>query len=79
MGKCLLDKHKGLSSGPSTHANSQMYVPVGSGDKGGLLGFARQPKQTMASSGLSERLCPEEIKLGATEEQTSTLLWLLYT
>lgn len=52
----MLDKHKGLSSGPNTHANSQMYVPVGSRDKGGLLGFARQPKHTMVSSGLSERL-----------------------
>lgn len=39
MGKCLLDKHQGLSSDPSTHTNSQIYVPIGSGDKGGLLGL----------------------------------------
>lgn len=43
MGKCLLHKHKDLSSNPRTHVNSQIAVPAGSGDKGGLLGFAPQP------------------------------------
>lgn len=42
MGKSLLHKHKDLSSDPSTHVNSQISVPIGSGDKGGLLGFACQ-------------------------------------
>lgn len=42
----------------------------------GLL--ASQPKQITVSSGRSERLCLEEIKLRATGEKTSILLWLLY-